>query len=274
MLTKTNKQHAQLSFLQIIAEHPHSTLSDLLPMFDDLLHDQGDESPDATSIFKLLEEMRDEWMIQSHTINQRIYSGPMERISTDSIFLYIERRGLEFIETGVVPRSQYGRRGRRQEGKDAKPFSGTISSILKGRRGPTKEPNDLRDAAEKIATAIASRRGQKEFRDRLLRIYGNNCVISGPNIPDILEAAHILPYSKGGTFSNTNGLLLRADLHTLFDLGMIAVETAGLTVIVAKQLMETPYNIYHGTKIRLPSELSNRPDIRALDKHRKSAKLH
>jgi predicted restriction endonuclease len=89
-----------------------------------------------------------------------------------------------------------------------------------------------------------------------------------------LEAAHILPYSKGGTFSNTNGLLLRSDLHTLFDLGMIAVETAGLTVIVAKQLMETPYNIYHGTKIRLPSELSNRPDIRALDKHRKSAKLH
>jgi hypothetical protein len=55
--------------------------------------------------------------------------------------------------------------------------------------------------------------------------------VTGYSLPDVLEAAHIEPYL--GTASNhvENGLLLRADIHILFDLNFIAVNPDSLTIV-------------------------------------------
>jgi putative restriction endonuclease len=75
---------------------------------------------------------------------------------------------------------------------------------------------DMRDWALRC---IAARRGQAAFRAALIDAYGGRCSITGCDAVEALEAAHISPYKGDHTNDVTNGLLLRADLHTLFDLG-------------------------------------------------------
>lgn len=57
--------------------------------------------------------------------------------------------------------------------------------------------------------------------------------MSGSTVVETLEAAHIVPYQGPGTNHSLNGLLLRADLHTLFDLGLLAIAAETLTILVA-----------------------------------------
>jgi hypothetical protein len=88
------------------------------------------------------------------------------------------------------------------------------------------------DERERIDRQIRARRGQKAFRDALRARYGNQCVISGCALLCIVEAAHISPYLGQKDNAPDNGLLLRADLHTLYDLDLIAIEPASLVVCV------------------------------------------
>lgn len=75
--------------------------------------------------------------------------------------------------------------------------------------------------------AIKARRGQASFRNRLLAAYGRRCCISGCRVEALLEAAHICPHSKAPNYETRNGLLLRADLHTLYDLHLLGVDEFG-----------------------------------------------
>ena len=65
-----------------------------------------------------------------------------------------------------------------------------------------------------------------------------------------------------------NGLLLRADLHDLFDLGLVAVDTGTMKLALAKDLVGTTYEPLAGHRLRLPSDRELRPSVEALDKHR------
>lgn len=99
-------------------------------------------------------------------------------------------------------------------------------------------------------TQILIRRGQPKFRRKLLRFYKNQCIITDCSLPEILEAAHILPFSEGGTHQLTNGLLLRADVHTLFDLNMIAIEPTTLILYIDARLQQVAqYNHLDGLDI-------------------------
>lgn len=69
-----------------------------------------------------------------------------------------------------------------------------------------------------------SRREQAQFRADLKRVYGPRCAISGCEVEAVLDACHILCHAAGGPTETSNGLLLRRDLHRLFDLGLIAVD--------------------------------------------------
>lgn len=99
--------------------------------------------------------------------------------------------------------------------------------------------------------AIRVRRGQALFRDKLLGIYSAQCVVSRCALVDLLEAAHIAPY-RGVLDNNlTNGLLLRSDLHTLFDLGHMAIEPNSLTAVFSSAARLAGYEELHGTKLVL-----------------------
>ena len=85
-------------------------------------------------------------------------------------------------------------------------------------------PESIEDARVRIAASIVQRRGQPEFRRKLLDAYGGRCAVTDYDVEDALEACHIIQYQGPDTNHPTNGLLLRADLHTLFDLGLMAFE--------------------------------------------------
>ena len=128
-------------------------------------------------------------------------------------------------------------------------------------------PSDFKDAREWISQTIAYRRGQGDFRKELLEAYGGRCAITGCTVVDALEAAHIFPYRGSETNNVTNGLPLRADLHTLFDLGLITVDAENMKVLVQKNLHSSEYGTFHGKKIHIPSDSGQRPSQYALRMH-------
>ncbi len=123
---------------------------------------------------------------------------------------------------------------------------------------------NIDDAKERTVRSISIRRGQKKFRDRLLKAYEGQCAISGTRIPEILEAAHIMPYQGAETNHPTNGIILRSDIHTLFDLGLIGINSV-YQVLVSKRLRNSEYGAYHGNTIFVPKSLNVRPSMEALN---------
>lgn len=130
------------------------------------------------------------------------------------------------------------------------------------------DPNSVTDARERAIKAIVQRRGQPTFRRMLLEIYGGRCAITGSEIPEVLEAAHITPYLGPKTNHPSNGLLLRGDLHTLFDLGLLTIDADTMRVVLAPMLRKGSYGDLHGRAVRVPSALENRPSEKALAQHR------
>ncbi len=66
--------------------------------------------------------------------------------------------------------------------------------------------------------------GQREFRRQLLARFGLVCAFTGPQPEKSLHAAHVIPYAKSARHELAGGLLLRADLHALFDGGLITID--------------------------------------------------
>lgn len=120
--------------------------------------------------------------------------------------------------------------------------------------------------------ALAKRRlGQGAFRVLVTDLYDRRCAVTGEKTLPVLQAAHIRPVSKGGQHRADNGLLLRSDIHTLFDLGYVSV-TPKLTFEVSAALREGYSNgrIYYdlaGAAVRIPKTSGVGPAREALEWH-------
>ncbi|WP_225610227.1 HNH endonuclease [Pseudomonas sp. PDM19] len=125
-------------------------------------------------------------------------------------------------------------------------------------------PKDLVDGRKKVLQEIVRRQGQPKFRKQLLAAYDGRCTVTGCDVEAVLEAAHIAPYLGKDSNSVQNGLLLRADIHTLFDLGMLKVDAKG-TVHLHEKLRGTVYEQYGDQFIRLPADKALAPSPEALD---------
>jgi putative restriction endonuclease len=135
------------------------------------------------------------------------------------------------------------------------------------------DPASTMDARERVLAQIVRRRGQREFREKLLTAYNRQCAVTGCGLVEVLEAAHIVPYRGPLTNDVQNGLLLRADIHTLFDLGLVAVAPESLEVLLAPALRLTTYRELAGVRIRRPLEPRQQPNTEALTIHRAWAGL-
>lgn len=71
---------------------------------------------------------------------------------------------------------------------------------------------------------------QSSIRRELLKVYGK-CALTGETTPPALEAAHIIEAGKRGSYTLTNCILLRADLHKLFDRGLLAFSSSGEVIL-------------------------------------------
>jgi putative restriction endonuclease len=134
----------------------------------------------------------------------------------------------------------------------------------------TKEQTEQpRYGAEYLARA---RLGQGAFRVLVTEAYQKRCAITGERTLPVLEAAHIQPFAVAGPHRVSNGLLLRSDLHILFDRGYITV-TPELRVEVSKRIRAEfengkDYYIHHGKPLLVtPTTAMDRPDAAFLKWH-------
>lgn len=133
--------------------------------------------------------------------------------------------------------------------------------------GPAQDPPpvSLTDAREKIAAAIVRRRGQAKFRAMLMKAYSGQCVISECKVAAVLEAAHIKPYLGEHTNVVQNGLLLRADLHTLFDLKLLSIDPRTRSVMIDSSLRNSEYWAYHERPLAHPLSPGDAPSLDCLE---------
>jgi HNH endonuclease len=120
-------------------------------------------------------------------------------------------------------------------------------------------------------TLIRPRLGQGAFRILVTDAYQRRCAITGERTLPALEAAHIKPYADGGSHEPTNGLLMRRDIHALFDTGYVTV-TPELRFHVSRRIKEEfengrDYYRMHGQIVTPPQSALSRPDTDALRWH-------
>lgn len=144
----------------------------------------------------------------------------------------------------------------------------TMSAALIGLPLEDFDPNSVRDDRLKVIAQVHRRQGGPRFRRALLSAYGGRCAMTEFDAEPALEAAHIIPYRGPQTNHPANGLLLRADMHDLFDLGLVAVDTETMRIRLADELSGTKYEPLDGKRLLLPSDVSIRPNTEALDMHR------
>jgi hypothetical protein len=106
------------------------------------------------------------------------------------------------------------------------------------------------DRRQKVPASVVIRRGQRRFREALLTAFDRCCAVSGCAVVELLEAAHISPYKGEHTDRPDNGLLLRADLHTLFDLDLLTIRATDLTIAVAPVIGDSLYRDLEGRALR------------------------
>jgi putative restriction endonuclease len=118
---------------------------------------------------------------------------------------------------------------------------------------------------------VARRRGQGAFRSMVMDAYERRCAVTGERTLPVLEAAHIRPYAQQPIHEVSNGILLRSDLHRLYDTGLVTI-APDLTFRVSPSIERDYSNgrIYYaldGKTIRIPTDRSSMPNAEALDWH-------
>jgi hypothetical protein len=133
-----------------------------------------------------------------------------------------------------------------------------VSQTRLGNREADRESSNEGDYAPEEADSrkiverqIRQRRGQQQFRDSLIARYGDRCLVTGCRALAVVEAAHIKPYRGERDNRPSNGLLLRSDIHTLFDLNLLGIEPTELRVELHPELARvSPYRALSGKRLR------------------------
>lgn len=117
-------------------------------------------------------------------------------------------------------------------------------------------------------TLVTPRLGQGAFRIAVTDAYGRACAVSGGKVLPALDAAHIKPYGLGGSHEVSNGLLLRRDIHSVFDAGYVTIDEQ-LKFVVSDRVRTdfnngNEYRRLHGAAVSVPLAQKFRPDREAL----------
>ena len=143
-----------------------------------------------------------------------------------------------------------------------------LSGAPRGLVSLAGEPEPARYGAPQL---VRPRLGQGTFRVAVTGAYGGACAVSREHSLPVLEAAHIRPYGADGSHEVVNGLLLRADIHRLFDAGYVTV-TPEHRFVVSQRLAREWENgkVYYemdGRRIAVPRSAADHPDPELLRWH-------
>ena len=126
-------------------------------------------------------------------------------------------------------------------------------------------------------TLVVPRLGQGAFRVAVTDAYNRACAVSGGRVLPALDAAHIRPYSAGGSHEVSNGLLLRRDIHSVFDAGYVTVDDKLRFVVSDRVRTEfnngNEYRRLHGAVVSVPANPSFHPSTSALRWHNETVYL-
>jgi putative restriction endonuclease len=123
---------------------------------------------------------------------------------------------------------------------------------------------DIIQARYGLPTLVTPRLGQGAFRVAVTEAYGRQCAITDGKVLPALDAAHIRPYGEGGLHAKSNGILLRKDIHSVFDAGYATVDE-GYRFLVSKKVKEVfnngeEYLRLNGKSLRLPRQRTDWPN--------------
>lgn len=118
---------------------------------------------------------------------------------------------------------------------------------------------------------VKPRRGQGAFRLAVTDAYDRQCALTGGKVLPALEAAHIRSYGDGGGHEVANGVLLRRDIHSVFDAGYVTFDD-DLRLVVSDSVRTVfnngnEYRRLHGSRLNVPSDPALRPDPAHLHWH-------
>jgi putative restriction endonuclease len=119
---------------------------------------------------------------------------------------------------------------------------------------------------------VQPRLGQGSFRVVVTDVYNRRCAMTNERTLPVLEAAHIRPYALGGPHDPRNGLLLRSDLHRLFDQGYMTVDPNDPRIVVSGRIREEfengrDYYRLHGQRLAMPTDAGALPSPEFLAYH-------
>lgn len=118
---------------------------------------------------------------------------------------------------------------------------------------------------KRLNAQLRVRRGQNKLRKNLFKLYEGKCCISGFHIQDALHACHLISHAESGNNNSTNALLLRSDIHDLFDANLIGINPKTLKVLVKEPLLKTEYGEFNGRRLAERGD-NVAPDINALNR--------
>lgn len=163
------------------------------------------------------------------------------------------------------------------QGKSYDLLSGTgrdlweqVRSRLAARRpAPVDDPAGPAIFSERV---VRQRLGQGTFRVLITDVYQRRCAVTGEKALPVLEAAHIRPLVYGGTHRVDNGLLLRSDVHTLYDRGYVTVTPPPHRFLVSRRLRDDfdngeQYYRLNGRPVSVPPESEHQPNREFLEWH-------
>ena len=142
----------------------------------------------------------------------------------------------------------------------------TIARLVAADEGAVRDVIHAFNASARLRVArnIVARRGQASFRAALLEAYQGKCAITGCDATAALEAAHLRPYRGPGSNTVKNGLPLRADIHTLLDLRLLAIDPATRIIAISKLLAGTQYEALGTSTLTNPVADWQRPSSEVL----------
>jgi len=117
-------------------------------------------------------------------------------------------------------------------------------------RNQTAITKEIRTQRKNPLALRPVRPGQQAFRDRLMRLYNGRCVVTGCSVARAVEAAHIIPHTGDPELEQPeNGLILRRDIHGLFDADLISIDPSTGQIVISNELAASEYEQFTGQVI-------------------------
>ncbi|MCL6595772.1 MAG: HNH endonuclease [Firmicutes bacterium] len=163
------------------------------------------------------------------------------------------------VPADFAPTTQRGK-GYRADTAEGRRLADAVWALRAAAQGGAALVAEAREPAARWGAPILYRPriGQGAFRVLVADAYERRCAVTGERTLPVLEAAHVRPYSQGGEHATRNGILLRSDLHRLFDLGYVTIDPDNMRLEVSPRIRREfhngrHYEALHGAPVARPA---------------------